>query len=412
MNQSFQFLLKNTTWLLIGKIVGLGLSLLISVYLAKIFGASGYGQFALIFSYVVVLQVVCAFGMDTILTRIVAINQKRPFQEQISAGLLVQLVVAVVLICSLIPLSELQFNRANEFDFKSLILFLFILFPSAFITTFSAILKGQERMSVFAFFDLFEIVLRAFLILTLINESLSIKNVVLIFLTTKTLLAVLLGFYVYLVIKFRFEFVLPTRANVRKLIKSGGYIVFAVMIITLFRKLEIIIISVFGGDEEAGLFAVSNRLLDVAKMVPAAFYGALFPVMVKGGHGMVSKRLSYVSYSSMLVLTLLLFFFSDILIELFELTEYSKSVQLIQILVFGLLPFAIRQYYSFLFIAKGLEKQVLLINLTSLILATILYPILYQSFGIVGICWSVNTVLAIESLIYFFYKRKYSLFFT
>ena len=154
-------------WLLAARLVGQGLGLLFTAVLARALGQAGLGQFAFISAVVFIGNAVTTFGLDTLLIREVAAS-RRPegttrddagraaptsVAQMVSAALLIQLALAAVFVAGLWLLAPRLPNQTPA-TLPALRLAALALFPLAFSTVDSALLRAHERMAHFLLFSL------------------------------------------------------------------------------------------------------------------------------------------------------------------------------------------------------------------------------------------------------------------
>ncbi len=407
-NRAVSNLLSDSTWLLSGKVISLVANLGISFYLAKNLGQSVFGQYSSIMAYLVIMQVISTFGMDTYLIRLIAQDSENSIENKVWPCILLQLSISGIIIFLCILIHLCVDDQLFTFNSKDMMITSFLLIPTALATTFKAILKGLQKMKQFVVFDLLDAGLRTLVVISVVAYFPKITILVWSLAMVKVLSTLLLGIYIQNDNDICIDWSKSklSRNSIALILKSGSYLLLSVVIVTIFRRLEILTITIVGTPLEVGNYAVSNRIIEASKLLPAAFYSALFPVMVKKTEQNFSlNRIVLIVFSLSLLLTLLIWLFSEIVISSY-LENYKASIEYLKILSLGLIPFVIRQYFSFQLVAHGYEKQVFILNILVLFLAIIAYPVFYFISGVIGICWAADTLVITEVIIYYTIQRR------
>ena len=383
--------LKNTFWLLFSKFSGLVISLGSTYLIARSLGGMGYGVFAYLGSVFSVFSILSTFGLDIVQTRRVAsstasiINLGPVATAQLTLSAILYLLAFLLPTLGLIPSDK----------FGNLSLYLLLLFPTACISALWASLKGQSKMNVFSAMTTLDGLLQLVGILLFLSKSPTVEQLIWILLISK--MAALAVSVVY----FRFA-AIPVSFSIREpgvfriLLKSGGWISVGVILTTILQRSAILFLEQFTSDSELGYFAFANRLLDILKFLSAAYYGALFPMLVSNVH----EREKKLPNPTLFILITLsgAFIFSLMAEKLIEsiLPEFISAVPVFLILLSGLLPFLIKQYFAVKLLALGKEREVAISAILTFFIAIPLYYYGASTYRSVGLAWCINIGLVAE----------------
>jgi O-antigen/teichoic acid export membrane protein len=398
-------IITNSVWLLVGKIASVLFNLLITIMIARSFGEDGFGEYSFLLAYMSIALVISTFGMDVYVVRAVAGQNEQSISTTVIGALIIQLALGILIILSTIVWS-IFFGSQIE-SMEAFWLYLLIIIPSALGTVFNGILKGIEKMGYYVVYLLFDLAIQVIGIQFLLSKSPSIFGLILILLAARISAVVLAGFFVWITTSINWQLTLPTWKQLNKIFLAGSYISMAIILTTIFQRLGVLTLSFVSTDADVGLFNAANKLIEGIKIIPAVFYGALFPAMVKGGKYFQSemKGVRYLFFA-MLMVSLGGYLLSDIIIfSIFK--GFGESNALFKVLILGVVPFMVRQFYAFRFIAAGREKEVFFTSLVTLVVALVVYNGAFHYFGLIGLCWAINLVLVIEILVYILLKNLF-----
>lgn len=371
--------------------------------IARTFGADGFGEYSFLLAYMSIALVISTFGMDVFVVRAVASQDDHPISKTIIGATMIQLTLGVLVILTTIVWSI--FFETPMQSIEALWLYLLIIIPSAFGTVLNGILKGIEKMGYYVIYLLCDLAIQVVGIHFLLSKTPSIFNLILILLVARITAVLLAGFFVWTTTSINWLFILPTWKQLNRIFLAGSYISMAIILTTVFQRLGVLTLSFVSTDVDVGMFNAANKIIEGIKILPAVFYGALFPSMVKGGKSfqLEMKGVRYLFYA-MILLSIGGYLLSDLIISsIFK--GFEKSNALFKVLILGVVPFMLRQFCAFRFIAASHDKEVFFVSLTTLVLALVVYNGAFHYFGLVGLCWAINLVLVIEILVYLFIKK-------
>lgn len=389
MNFTGNSIFTNALWLLIARFLALLGNLGIAIFAARLLGESAFGRYSEILAVVSVLAVFATFGMDIYLMKVHSSKSRNPNEHALIAILLQGILVLVIVLTSLLLALWIEF-----FSIEFLLLVL-ILVPGILSTTLTSTLKGHGLTQYLIVYHLGDLTLQV-IGLVLIYDHLDLIDLILMILIAKSFAAAILYIFTHRKLRLSFSWSHESLNLIIPIIKSGGYVLLSVIAFSLFQKMGILSISISGTDREAGLFGAANRLVEVMKIMPGVIYTAMFPSMVRDNLGQLhyDKRLNILIILFVLF-GLLLFKYSNLIIESIY-NGYEESGDLLCILLLGLLPFFVRQYWSFKFFAAGYEQQVAFVNCAILIMSFPVLLIAYSHYGLIGTCWGINLMYTIE----------------
>ena len=343
---------QNSAWLFLGRICTAALNLLLTALVARTLGEAGFGQYTFITSLAYLGNTATTFGMDTLVMRAVSAEEENA-PHQATAALLLQLGLSVGYIVAIAAASTFwKTPRAP------LILYLLILLPLAFGTVFSAILRGLERMGRHTAYTLTQATLQAaggWLVLRHSPNLITLLVVLVLGQLGGTLLA---G---WLVRRGPIQMVWQwVPADLLKQTYQVGWVLALIIILsTLMAQLPILTLQLLADDAAVGHFGAANQLVNGAKLLPAALFGALFPAMVRGENSDPRYTKIFWGIFALFAVGIIIgISISGPLIRLLF-AGYTPSIPVLQIMLVSLLPYLFQLRISFELITQGDEKPVL-----------------------------------------------------
>ena len=99
----------------------------------------------------------------------------------------------------------------------------------------------------------------------------------------------------------------PLRVNAISVhILLGGALAALMVLSLLYQRSGVLLLSLLADDAAAGAYSAAARVLEALKILPAAFFGAMFPIMVQGRGDSDAQRAFGRAFAALMVLVILL----------------------------------------------------------------------------------------------------------
>ncbi len=343
---------KNSAWLFLGRVATALLNLLLTITIARTLGEAGFGQYTFIISLAYLGNTATTFGMDTLVMRAVS-AQEESASKQAAAALWLQLGFSALYIF-IIAIGSLFWQTPQA----PLIVYLLILLPLAFGTVFSAILRGLERMDLHTAYTLTQAILQIVGAWWVLRVRPQLLPLVVILVLGQLVATCLAGWFVRRgPVHVKLQSV--SADLLKRTYRSGWVLALIALLATLLAQLPILALRALTDDVTVGQFGVANQLINGARLLPAALFGALFPAMVRGANR--DPRYAQIFWGLVglfaVGITVGIFAAGPIIRLLFA--GYAASIPVLQIMLLSLLPFLFRLRDSFELITQGDERPVL-----------------------------------------------------
>ncbi len=385
-NQGFMKYFKNTSWLLGEKILRLFVGVFVGIWVARYLGPAQFGLFNYAQSFVGLFAVTATLGLDSIVVREL-VKDKKMKEVILGTSFLLKLIGALVSIILLaiavnftsnnsytnllffIIASATVFQSFNviDFYFQSEVLSRFIVYANTISLFFSSIIK---------------------IILILNNGDLLSFAWVILF----DGLVLSLGFIYFFLKKsnVKFEKIRFNRETAIILLKDSWPLFLSGIVISIYMKIDQVIIKQLLGAEEVGQYAAATRLSEAWYFIPMVIASSLFPAIISAKNQ--SKELYYSRLQKLydlmvwmsIAIALPMTFLSNTIVNMVYGSQYNEagSVLMIHIWtgVFVFLGVAFSGYLS----VENLTKKAFYRTLLGAILNVILNYILIPKYGING----------------------------
>lgn len=383
----------NTLWLLTGRVLGQLLLFLFTLIVARALGDVGLGQFAFISAIVFIGNVLSTFGVDTLLLRDTARYAKtateRGFSATLTAALLIQLAIALLFVLGLLLLLPLFANHTAATRQALLILSL-SLFPLAAVTLAGAVLRGRERMDLLLLVTLTTAVAQTGGAFLLLRSGGTLVELAAWLVIVQLLTAVVAHWLARRALP-DLHFGPPDTATLRRTLLAGAPLAALMVLAVTYQRLGVLALGRFADDATTGWFSAAARLVEAAKLLPYALYGALFPAMARAAfapsprYRQAFAALLLYACATAVGLTLL----ATPLTALLFGTDFLPAAPALRVLAWSLPPFAVSLRLSFELVARGRERAALAATAVTFVITALLVTTLTSAYGLTGACTAV-----------------------
>ena len=157
----------------------------------------------------------------------------------------------------------------------------------------------------------------------------------------------------------------------------------------IYNKIDIIMLEKMTGSMEVGYYSGATRFIYPFMFISGAFMTAIFPSLAK--HAEDNEKFKSIQYLALyylggigILLSTFLYFWSDILFQLFLDTKYNESIPVFKVLVWYLAIVFIYGSISNNLVAKNKVKFLVYLNLIMIILNIVLNFFLIPVYGAKG----------------------------
>ena len=403
----------NTVSQLLGKAIGSGAMLLVSILIAREFGAQGYGDFTKITTFIAFFYLLVDFGLNAVYLRRQTVNNKQQTingkqQTEENSGitdwatLLGMRMVGGVLLMFL-AIGVLSFlPQGNSEGYTGLVRLGIILFSptiliQGLIVSANAIFQKHLR------YDLASLAITAGNIVTVALVLLAIyslsSRVGVLGVTTSLLLGLGVTGFVSLFFVRRIEqfaHISFDRKTTIMLFMTALPLGITLLFNQVYFRIDSFVLALTRTTAEVGLYGLAYKVFELPIVLPTFFMNAVYPLLLLKLRTQDSGRRTYemktllkksftVLSLTSVVFSLTLWYAAPLLAVIRP--EFTESIPLLRVLSLGLPFFFLSSLMMWTLIALG-KQMVLAVIYGSLMMVTVLLDILViPTYGAIGAAW-------------------------
>lgn len=269
--------LTNTGWLIAERLLRLGLGLFVWVWLARYLGPDNFGVYNYAHAFVGLFAVIAGLGLDGIVVREVVRGSTARY-EVLGAAFVLKLIAGLfALVLAILSVSLLRPNDALMHWLVG-ILAAGMMFQSFSVIDLWFQSQIRAKYSVCARTLAFLVVIAAFV--TLILKKAPLIAFALTSLA-ETVLAAGGLVVLYIATGYRIRDWRFNRVWAKTLIKDGWPLILSGLAITVYMKIDQIMIGEMIGGRAVGLYSAATRISEVWYFVPVAVVSSVFPTLIR-----------------------------------------------------------------------------------------------------------------------------------
>jgi O-antigen/teichoic acid export membrane protein len=401
-------IVRNSSWLIGGRVIGDALSFVFYIALARKFDAGGIGDYALAFSLASLLGLVIEFGFNNLLTREISRDEKIA-QKYFSNLPLIQF---ILMLFSGGIIYLFAYWSGYSANLTLMVYFAFLAFVfKAFGVAFTSYLVAIQVMSKASMLELVARFVSVFLGFGLLYSGASLTTI---------MISHAVGYLIFLLLSiimvkkyfktFNFEFDINFTI---KTFRAALPFAAALLLYELYSRLDIIMLHNLAGEEETGIYAVTVRIITTLLFIPAMVGVAVYPVLSKSSSSdpvyagkLFYSLLKWLGISGLVIAIVLATTGDEILIYLFK-EKFEKSGELIRWMsILVVISFIKAPYYRLLFSMNREDLQVKIQGL-SVLINVLLNFLLIPYWGALGAGIASIISELMMAITFHFYITKY-----
>jgi PST family polysaccharide transporter len=376
-------ILHNTGLLALSGLIVRGVGMGMMVLLARYLGAEGYGTYQRAEAFVFLFSILASLGLDMILAREVA--RRSPRTSEYLAGVMALKLMLGPVCFALI----LGFARARGYqgDFLwGIWCYSFVLLLTAIGQSCDAVFQGLGNMGYIALANIVNQLVFVILggICILLGKDL---RWILLSLVVAGIMRLLVSSY--LISRVNLVWARPRPGVLLYLLKQSIPIAFAASFFVVYQQLDAVLLGELKGNTEVGWYKASAKFLLFFTVLRESFLVAVYPVFASVAHGDRARLGDLVTRSVRYQLIVALYF---ILCFVFLprvapklLGEgFRNTATILPIMAWVLVPQTISITMSYVLIASGNQKRIMVATGLALLVNAGLNLMLIPRFGYIG----------------------------
>lgn len=412
---------KNSLWLLLDKVTKAILYLITWILIARLLGPDQFGILNYAISLVFFFTAIASLGLDDIVVRNLLKKEHTP--ETILGTALVMKVFGSILSIFLIFL--IAFYTSDDHSTKKAI---YIISLSIFFNSFNVFIfyfQSQVLLKYAAISNIFTLIISTFIKLYLIYNDAELIYFALMFVFDGVVLSIMLIYFFnkksdISFLNFNFDKYLAI-----SLLQDGWPLIFTGLLISIYMKIDQIMITQILGASENGIYAAAVFLSESCNFIAIVITASIFPAILNAKNNndqLYEKRLSnmyFILFWLAVLISIFITLTSSTLVYILYGTEFAKSAYILNIHIWSSILVFIGLANSKWFISENLQKFSMIYTLLGALINILLNYFWLQSIGVSGAAWATLVsyfVAAYLSLLIFketrisFYRINRSIF--
>jgi O-antigen/teichoic acid export membrane protein len=379
----------NTGWLFLERILGMFISLLVGVYVARYLGPDNYGLLSYANSFVGLFMFLATLGLDSILVRELVRDEKKR-DELLGTTFILKIIGSLLLLGVVLATVKVTTNDS----FTNLLIFIIALgtiFQSFQVIDFYFQSKVLSKYTVYI--QIISEILSATMKLILIFLKKNLLYFAIVILIENIVLAAG-SMVMYTKQKLSF-FNWKLKYNLAKnLLKNSWPLMLSSITISIYMRIDQVMIKNILDTKAVGNYAVAVRLVEIWYFIPIAVTKSFFPAIINAKK--ISEKLYYERLQklydlmtwSAIGIALPIMLFSHNIIKLLFGIQYQEAVGVLQIYVWASVFVFLGCASGRWFLVENLQLLGSIYSFLGSILNVLLNILLIPKYGIIGAAWA------------------------
>ena len=309
----FNIILKNSFYLYINQASLYIFPLIIYPYLFRVLGAAYFGYISFVIAYFAYFNKIIEFSFNIYSVRDISVSNDKQSSVIFSRVLFLKVLLFLISLPVILLFYSLFLHTkidVGSFLFSIGSLFALTLTPYWFF-------KGKQEMKYISIFNIINKSLTLILLLMYVENSEDYINYFAIDFITNILIAIFVIYFVF--IKYNIKLIIEPYKVLYDYFVKGFMIFITELCAFIYSSSNVLILGLFLDSSIVGYYSLSEKVINLAKGIFSPFVQAAFPtlsILTKQSKKVsinIIKRLSWVMGVIGLIVSVLVFLFSDIM---------------------------------------------------------------------------------------------------
>ena len=397
------YILKNLAYLFSDNIIRLIISFIISVFIARHFGPSRFGQINYVLAVIGILQVIVFFGFDSNVLKDLGIQN---YKLEIIIGTVIKIRLVIAFLCYLFGALITYFILDKDLIYLYLILGIQLFFYILYIYKLYFQVKALNKYTVYAQQLCFFFVSICKILIIIFDKSIFLLSICITIGTFLEILMLEFGFSKSEKIK-KTEIIKSYDINYAKqLVKYSLPLLLQNCAIIIYMKIDQIMIGRMLSTKEVGIYSISVTISEMVHFIPMSINNAVYPKIVEQkknnqNYKSLLVKLGSINMTICILFSLFCTFIIPFFITQFYGEAYSQAINVIRIHCWATLFVAIGVSHDSYIVFENKQHYSMLSSVISCIMNIILNYFLIKLFSINGA--AIATLISQFFASYLFY---------
>ena len=382
---------QNFLMQVLGRFISSFSTFLITIFLARSYGAAGYGDFTKMSVYISVFYLIIDFGMNAAVLKKVHTDKEQ--KEGLFSGLIIlrSLLSAFLIFVSLAILSFLPYDPWQNEGFSppvrlGIILLAPTILTQGLITSFNAIFQDALRYEQSTLAILVGSAVTLLSVYFLGQSGAPLPVTVASFVLGGVSSVIVAFFLCKKLLRLKLNITSFNRPLLKAIIISSLPLGITLLFNTIHFRADIFVLSVTRPTIEVGIYGLATKFFEFALAIPTFFMNAVYPLLLTSLHNNDKKQWSRMIRESALFLvsfSLLIVVGGYLLAPylVYVKDEFVASVLPFRILMFSLPLFFLSSLFMWIMIAQGKTWRLVWIYGIAMVVNVVLNMLFIPQFG-------------------------------
>ncbi|TMN78113.1 MULTISPECIES: flippase [unclassified Pseudoalteromonas] len=394
--------LKNTSLLLGEKVFRMVTGLFVSIWVARYLGPEQFGLLSYAQSFVALFAVVTTLGLDGIIVReLVKNDSQKQREELLGTAFLLRLITSIVV---LVVLTVVVFLQSNDYETNLLVVVIgsTVLFQSFNVIDFYFQSKVLSKYVVYS--NLISLILSSLIKISLILNNASLIAFAYVILFDSLILMLGLIFY-YLQNKLKISSWTFNLKLAKILIKDSWPLIISSIVVTIYMKIDIIMLKELLGEQQVGLYSASSRISELWYFIPVIVTSSFFPAILNAKNTSTElynnrvKNLYRLLIWAAIILSIFVNIVAHDLIAFLYGTGYEGSSQILIVQIWSSIFIALMMVSNKWLLAENKTKFIFVRGTVGAVINVILNYIYIPIYGVQAAAYTSLITLIFSSLV-------------
>jgi polysaccharide transporter, PST family len=310
-------------------------------YLIRTIGPDKFGLVSVAQAFHTYFILFTDYGFNLSATREISLhrNDKEKLSSIFSEVLICKIFLSLISLVIVIIIVEC----VNEFRQHRLLMYLSFSMVIGQVLLPVWFFQGIEKMKFLTYLNIFGKTILLVLVFLLVNDKEDHVFVPLLFASANIFSGIIAIFIVLK--KFEIDFRFPLLKDIKTQLSEGWHTFISIFSIGIYVYINVFILSFFVDEESVGFYSISEKIAIAVWQIPAIFSQATYPFLCsltkKGFSQIVDifRKVYFPFCVFMFFVSLLIFIYSDFIIEIVSGKSYPEAVMILKILSF--VPFTV-----------------------------------------------------------------------
>ena len=337
----------NTSWLLGERILRMGVSLFVGIYVARFLGPEKFGLLSYALGFVMLFVTIASFGLNEILVREL-LQEKTQIKELLSTAFFIRVFGFLMMGCIII--FALQFTNDDKYTHMMITIITLSIFFQSF-NVIDCYFQSQVQSKYVVIVQFIQLLITSLIKIFLIINKATLIWFAIVFLIDQALLAILL-LSIYRWKKEWFSVFSVRWKLAKQLFTNAWPLIFSGMMVSIYMKIDLIMIKEMLDAKAVGIYAAAVKLCEVLYFLPVVVMSSLFPAVVEARKKdlIVYRKQVYRIYEIMIgataIVAIITTFLADWIVNILYGSIYQEAATILQIYI-----------WAFVFVSLGVVSS-------------------------------------------------------